>query len=238
MLNDVVVNEFVHRFYGYGTYTESFWFIGMEEGGGDSEAEVQDRIHAWDSRGNCELEDLAEYHRVIGVDRHFSSSPILQKTWAKLIRLLLGAQGRSISTEHIRAYQRDQWGRSDGNTCLIELLPLPSPSLGHWLYAECSALPYLTSRETYRQELIQGRIDHIKQRISEYQPQAVIFYGLEYRTWWEVIAEAPFEVHQDVRLFNAQGKYTHYLMVQHPVAFGMTNAYFEQAGNLLNRGDT
>lgn len=34
--DDQLLGEFVHNFYGYGSYGGQFWFIGMEEGGGDS----------------------------------------------------------------------------------------------------------------------------------------------------------------------------------------------------------
>jgi len=35
-LDDKFLNQFIHTFYGSGTYDGSFWFVGMEEGGGGS----------------------------------------------------------------------------------------------------------------------------------------------------------------------------------------------------------
>ena len=33
--DDLLLDEFAHNFYGYGNYGGQFWFIGMEEGGGE-----------------------------------------------------------------------------------------------------------------------------------------------------------------------------------------------------------
>ena len=30
--DDLLLDEFAHKFYGYGNYGGQFWFIGMEEG--------------------------------------------------------------------------------------------------------------------------------------------------------------------------------------------------------------
>jgi hypothetical protein len=54
------LDDFAHRFYGYGNYGGPFWFVGMEEGGGDSSEEIARRLSAWAARGRCELEDAAE----------------------------------------------------------------------------------------------------------------------------------------------------------------------------------
>ena len=59
--DDQLLGEFVQNFYGYGDYSGQFWFIGMEEGGGNSFAEVVKRLDTWARRGRRELEDVAEY---------------------------------------------------------------------------------------------------------------------------------------------------------------------------------
>ena len=33
MLNDELLEDFMRRFYGYGTFHAPIWFVGMEEGG-------------------------------------------------------------------------------------------------------------------------------------------------------------------------------------------------------------
>ena len=50
LFNDQLLNEFVEKFYGYGDYNGQFWFIGMEEGGGNSFSEIDNRLNAWKTR--------------------------------------------------------------------------------------------------------------------------------------------------------------------------------------------
>ncbi len=33
MLDDTLVTSFMSGFYGYGSYSADYWFVGMEEGG-------------------------------------------------------------------------------------------------------------------------------------------------------------------------------------------------------------
>jgi len=146
----VNAEPFIERFFGYGTWSAPVWFIGMEEGGGASLAEVETRIGTWQARGANELEDLAEFHRAIGVTRHFGERPALQSTWAKLIRVLFGLRGEAADTERVRSYQATQLGRQGSETALVELLPLPSPSTSHWLYRDISDISYLATRELSR----------------------------------------------------------------------------------------
>lgn len=150
MLDDSLLSAFADGFYGYGNLEADYWFIGMEEGGGDSLADIERRLTAWDRRGRHQLEDLREFHLEIGVTGYFMERPALQTTWSKMIRIVLSAEGRHPTTDELRVYQRDKLGRHGGSTALVELLPLPSPSTGHWLYSDISRLPPLRSRDAYR----------------------------------------------------------------------------------------
>ena len=108
----------------------------MEEGGGGSFENVETRLSTWQKRRRQELEDVAEFHRAIGLGQYFAEGSPLQPTWSKPIRILLSAEGQFSSAEgqdqqkeKVRAYQRDSLGRTQGGkNCLIELLPLPRPS--------------------------------------------------------------------------------------------------------------
>jgi hypothetical protein len=42
--NDPLLQDFMSSFYGYGNFQGAYWFIGMEEGGGDSFEEVSRRL--------------------------------------------------------------------------------------------------------------------------------------------------------------------------------------------------
>ena len=44
MLDDKLLEKYIHNFYGYGNLNSSFWFISLEEGGGHSEKEIQKLI--------------------------------------------------------------------------------------------------------------------------------------------------------------------------------------------------
>ncbi len=153
LFNDQLLNEFVENFYGYGDYNGQFWFIGMEEGGGNSFSEIDNRLNAWTLRGKHELEDLAQYHAEIGLTDWFNDNPKLQSTWNKLIRILLSSKGQFPTTEEVREYQKILLGKLSGDNCLSNLLPLPSPSTKQWLYAQHCQLPYLRDRSTYRTHL-------------------------------------------------------------------------------------
>jgi hypothetical protein len=230
--DDHLLNEFAHGFYGYGNYSGDFWFIGMEEGGGNSFAEIAKRLSIWAKRGKREIEDVAEYHVEIGITHFFNDSPKLQPTWNKLIRILLSHDNQVPTTEQVREYQRTVLGRSNGSTCLVELLPLPSPSTGHWLYARHSHLPYLANRATYKRTCLPPRILHLKQRINEHEPKAVIFYGLSYWEHWQEIAGVNFLPESDGLYIGHKGA-SLFIVTKHPAAKGVTSEYFHQVGKMI-----
>jgi hypothetical protein len=233
LFDDQLLSKFVQNFYGYGNYGGQFWFIGMEEGGGNSFSEINTRLAAWENRGRNELEDLAEYHKDIGLMDWFSEKPRLQNTWNKLIRILLNSRGQIPTTEQVREYQKTLLGRLIGDTCLLELLPLPSPSIGQWLYAQYSQLPYLRDREIYKQECITSRIIHLQDRINQYQPKAVIFYSLSYQEYWKKIAGVDFLLQGSEKIYTGRNESTLFLMTKHPAAQSVTSEYFHQVGQLI-----
>lgn len=231
--DDELLTEFAHTFYGYGDYNGRYWFIGMEEGGGNTFADVNQRLRIWKERGKHELEDLAAYHAAIGITSYFNEKPTLQRTWAKLIRILLSQEGSEPTTEQIREYQRSALGRSEGDTCLVELLPLPSPSTRQWLYSHHSQIDYLISRDSYQQTLLGFRISHLKQRIDEYKPGAVIFYGFGYRYYWQEVAGVRLTKESD-GIYVGENGASLFTMLRHPAAKGVTNEYFRQVGTIIS----
>lgn len=230
--DDQLLDAFAQSFYGYGNYSGHLWFIGMEEGGGSSFTEVAKRLNAWDNRGRRELEDVSEYHNAIGITYLFNDRPTLQSTWNKLIRILLSSDGQTPTTEQVREYQRASLGRLDGDTCLLELLPLPSPSTGSWLYAQHSRLSYLADRGTYKQACLALRIAHLQRRIMEYEPRAVVFYSISYREHWKAIAGVNL-VRESDGVYTGRNRSTLFVMTRHPAAKGVTNDYFHQVGRLI-----
>jgi hypothetical protein len=176
MFNDQLLGAFIAGFYGYGHYAAGYWFVGMEEGGGGSLEEIACRLAAWDKRGRKELEDVVDYSREVGITCYFDERGVLQPTWNKIIRMLLSIEGHKPSANQVREYQRNRLARSNGASCLVELLPLPSPGTNRWLYyAENSKLPFLKDRKTYIAHVRPQRIMHLRRRIEEYRPRVVVF---------------------------------------------------------------
>lgn len=207
----------------------------MEEGGGNDEAEIAGRLAAWDKRGRLELEDIAEFHREFGVTKFWKKKPPTQPTWRKLIRLTLAAtteQGSEITLNQIREYQRDHWGRTKNEACLLELLPLPSPDSEVWQYDACSEIPQLADRAAYREWILPSRIEFIRRRLKEHRPKFVVFYGLGYSKHWREIADVEFAV-DDLKGFStgASGTTT-YVLAPHPVS-EWSNAFWDNVGKTL-----
>ncbi len=231
--NDELIEKRVDTFYGYGNYQGNYWFIGMEEAGGDFK-DINNRINTWSNRGKQEIEDLAEYHIDIGWGESFLPGAKLDvPVWRSIIRILLSAKGKeSIDIENVRKYQINELGRKNQETCLLELLPLPSPSITHWIYSQHSQLTFLSSRKKYENHCVEKRINHISYRIKEYQPKTVVFYGIFYEDYWRKIADVEFSPTPE-GFFIGKNSQTVFVIAKHPVAFGVTNEYFHNIGKSI-----
>ncbi|RUT06044.1 hypothetical protein DSM106972_032500 [Dulcicalothrix desertica PCC 7102] len=230
--NDELLEKRVDKFYGYGNYQGNYWFIGMEEAGGDFK-ENNNRINVWSNRGELELEDLVEYHIAIGARGLFQLGAAIQPTWNKLIRIVLSAKGiKNINTEDVRKYQIYELGRANQETCLLELLPLPSPSLADWTYSQHSLIPFLSNRNDYENHCVEKRINYISNKIKECQPSSVVFYGIRYEYSWIKIADVEFLPTSEGFLIGRSNQ-TVFTIVKHPTAFGVTNEYFHNIGKSI-----
>ncbi|WP_392482421.1 hypothetical protein [Nostoc sp. C110] len=235
--NDELVEKIIDAFYGYGNYQGNYWFIGMEEAGGDFN-EINNRIKKWSEREQKEIEDIAEYHEAIGYGASFKPGAKLDvPVWRTLIRIILSAKGKdNIDLEDIRKYQIEELGRKDKETCLLELLPLPSPSLKHWIYGEYSKLTFLSNRDTYKKYCVEKRVNHISQRIKEHQPKAVVFYGVGYEPYWRKITEKITDVEFSTTSEGfsiCKNSQTVFVIAKHPVAIGVTSEYFYNIGRSI-----
>jgi hypothetical protein len=177
MLNPSALNNYIGSFFGYGRWSAPIWFVGIEEAGGGTERELEQRLAVWAARRTKELEDAPHFYPVSGNAAWHDGHATLQPTWTQLIRMLLIAQGKPDSPSAILDYQRNRLGTVDGETCLLDLFPLPSPNLATWHYADWSELPWLQSRTAYEKMVLSQRIPLLRQRIDHYQPRVVIFYG-------------------------------------------------------------
>ncbi|SDY88399.1 hypothetical protein [Citreimonas salinaria] len=228
------LERFVETFWGYGRFDAPLWFVGMEEACGRHDFPL--RFSAWRRRGERTIDDAAEYHREINAGSLFSQGAPLQKTWDKLIRCQLAAFGKPAGKETARRFQVEKLGRvtpSTDPTCLIELMPLPSPSQKDWWISEYTDLEYLQSRKLYMREILPRRIEALNGLIAQYTPKAVVFYGMGYRRSLEKITGALKKSERMSRLFEAKGDQTRFFLTAHPTFHGMSNDHFIELGDRL-----
>lgn len=234
MLDGELVTMFATNFYGYGDDKAPLWFVGLEEGGGNDLSKVQARLLEWQRRGGHELEDLKEFHEAIGVRNWFGNSPKIQTTWGKYIRLLLSARnGAPASDDDVRGLQTSGFGQYGSRTCLIELLPLPSPSIDDWNYEATEDLLWLESRKKYRQHHLPHRAKQIARKIKDKQPKVVVFAARKFEKpkIWSHFEGFPALERDVVRgLASASLGETRLIVIRHPASRGVTNEYFEKVG--------
>ena len=240
MLKSATLNKYVESFFGYGRWSAPVWFIGIEEAGGKAKQEIEQRLAVWASRGHQELEDAPTFYPASGNQAWHGERAVTQATWKQLIRLLLLARGRSDDDDAVLDYQRTQLGSSTGETCLAELLPLPSPSTATWNYDLWSDLPRLGSRRSYHAGMLGPRSDALKLRCARYRPSVVILYGLEMADGtkllplWSHIAGGRFDqaIERKKILLWRRNENTSFFVTRHPVS--ESQDYFREIGEFLN----
>jgi hypothetical protein len=213
---DEDVREMARRCYGYGRWEAPYWFIGPEQGQGGSENnDLRPRIKAWLHLGGGELSDCRDFHALIGERRWHGENPRLQSTWRSLMLLLMTFLGRPTDNESLRKYQRDQWGRLSGETCVIELSGLAARS-------------FRTQRDrgSFREE----RITIIRERTLHYKPILVVMYGATSKPHWEAITKQPFPPDGTLGIGS-----TIVVFTPHPMTRGLTNAYWQMVGKIIHQ---
>jgi hypothetical protein len=218
-----LINEFIRNFYGFGNLQAGFWFIGMEEGGGNSEGEFNKRIQAWQTLGKKSLVDVVKYHEIIGINRFFVEPVKLQSTWNKLIRIYLSANDLPCETEDVRLFQKNHLGRTGQDTALLELLPLASPSTNEWFYDKWADHPLLRTREKYRLGLTPIRINTLRGLIEESTPPIVVFYGQTNEEYWSKVIQLQLKDEGMLDFKYTRSKNTLFISIKHPVYKGLTN---------------
>lgn len=166
----------------------------------------------------------------------FQSHPPIQRTWGKLISILLVlGSDNPVDREKVREYQRTHLGRSDSNHCLLELMPLPSCSTKEqdWRYGQFG-INYLSSRDSYLEHVLPQRISALKKLIEEHCPNRVIFYSMGYMSAWQTVAGGEFSTFtEDRRVFHLHSGEADYFVIPHPVAHGMSNQDWLDIGYII-----
>jgi hypothetical protein len=225
--NHDLIRAYAANFLGYGTWTAPFWFVGMEEGGGQSLTEFARRVQAWIDEGQPELLDLVSHQKRIRETESLSPPASLQRTWARLIRALHVAHGIEPSRDTLLDYQQTRLGRSGGETTLLELLPFPSSNTHDWLYGGLG-IPEYATRQKYRAALRPSRVERITERIRQHQPRVAVFYGNS-RYWRDRLSLQPLATN----IHHGQAGETLLIAIRHPTAYGTTNAQWDEIGRML-----
>jgi hypothetical protein len=210
------LTDMARRSYGYGEWKAPFWFIGPEQGKGSQESnDNQERLAAWIRMGRPEVCDCYLFHQEIHETRWHGKIPKLQATWKSLILLLLTYHGRSPTNDERRLYQSSQWGRSGGETCVIELSGLAARSLQEPI-----------DRLQFRKE----RIEFIRKSIESANPKPkfVIMYGKSEEESWNQIVSQVMRKDEPVRIGS-----TVFLFASHPQEHGLRNEYWIGLGKRL-----
>jgi len=217
----------------YKDYSGDYWFVGMEEGGGNDLDQVSKRINVWQDLGCPELVDIYDFHIKINYPEYFTNPVKLQRTWMQQARIILASKGKPTTSSDVKTYQRDIIGRKTSETCLLELFPLPSPSTKTWNYDQWSRLTILKNREVYRNYCFSWRCEHIQSKIKLHQPKLVVFCGSIYSDYWKNIAGGDVTFRYKGDFLAAKSGITQLLIVKHPATMGIKNVYFESIGSFV-----
>jgi hypothetical protein len=195
-------HELARRCYGYGRWDAPYWFIGPEEGQSPRESNsLKLRYKAFRELSKDGLSDCGVFHGFIHETRwHKAAKPALQPAWRCLILLLMTFLKKGADNESLRIYQRDRFGRLDGETCVIELSGLPARNL---------SVP--RKRELFREE----RIKFIRGKILACKPKFVVMYGRRDLKHWNQIADDALR-RKSVQKVGC----TIFAVAKHPVARG------------------
>ena len=158
--------ERIKAFVGYGNPNGRYWYVGMEEGlerGGDLAREIRIRA-TWNA-----VEDVHDTRGSLGLGMQGQ-----HPTWRSMSRVAMKLDGRTdwSDTSAVREYKETKLARTDGETFLTEVMPLPSTTVGEWPYLA----PY-DSREEYYAEVRPGRMELLRDFVSRYRPTYVFCHG-------------------------------------------------------------
>ena len=212
-LNPPELDHMAEDFYGYGRWDAPFWFIGPEAGMAKTGDSLERRFQSWQTLEFKPVVDCATHHRGFGFTKWHQPHPPTQITWRQLIRLLLTFKGQPNDIEAIRAYQRDEWGSSTGETCVIELSGLASPDMR-------------TRRD--RATFLSKRIARIQVEALAHSPKFIVMYGEGQRSEWEQMAGAKFDSNGICRIGKTVAAIT-----LHPVTRGLGSEYWVNLGRSL-----
>jgi hypothetical protein len=221
MITKELIENRINYFFGYGNIQSNIWFIGMEEGFDGDLFDLKIRFDKAISKSVIDLQD--DMVQVKDHMKWFLPNSKVQKTWGKLIQILLTLPSNdSITIEQIKEFQRKDFGRITGSHACLELMPLPCRSIRKedWFYNQFG-IDYLETRKKYLETIMPIRIKLFKKLIEKNNPKIVICYSFSYLKKWQGIVD--FELKKINNLYYIKKDLTHFFVIPHPVARGLTN---------------
>ena len=229
----LLIQKRLKNFWGYGNLKGPVWFIGMEEGLGDSEGLPFERFISTDGKVVVDItSNTSADHQAL-----FKEGAKTQPTWRPLIFILLYQRfGRVPTLAEIRDYQINHFGRTTSAHAILELMPLPAKSTkkADWIYQDVPLIG-LTHREEYLATYLPDRVQALKLLIEKHQPKLVLFYSRSYlNDWQSIIPKKLKEVIPD-KLHMVKVDKTIYAVTPHPTSRGLSTDNWEQITKRLTK---
>lgn len=235
MIDQILLNDRIKNFFGYGSLDSTVWFVGMEEGLNPDIDVKELEIRLKYAFGKTTIDMRKDMSSLKGHMRWFKKDSPIQPTWKYPIALYLYLKNNRIPTkEEIREHQGLVLGDKDKKeSTTIELMPLPSQKANEstWLYKKYD-VPGLNSRKEYIEKYKPERVQKLKKLIEKYQPKLVIFYSLTYLPeWTEVIGSIPKEITKQM-YFTNKGN-TNFCVLPQGASHGMSYARLYEYGEKI-----
>ncbi|MBA5628706.1 hypothetical protein [Moheibacter lacus] len=242
-INPEWIQNRIENFFGYGNLNSPIWFIGIEEG-----FRVRDRYQNGIDLLKLRFERTYNQNSIDvvggmeGVSDHlkwYQNATEIQDTYKRLIQILLQWRGQPIDDSSVLGVFNDNvngLGRINSDNAILELLPLPNPDLGQWIYEEYAEgdLDFLRDRKTYQKSVRKERVEGLKRLVQEYEPEVIVFYSRSYVNEAKKLIENPvLHNEEDTELYYhfSSGK-THLFVTPHP-----THRYKLKTGRVPDDND-
>ncbi len=163
---------------GYGNPKAAVWFLGMEEG--LDETYPIDKNLRWRLDNFTQPFDTMSNHlQAPWIMKNAAGSPVLPRTqtWPTMAKI---ARARTRADDwqdldEAKNFVLTQLGTDQGQTLLLELLPLPMSHHNGWLDIFDEHFP--GGIAAFREDMLPRRINLLKDLISDRKPSTVICYG-------------------------------------------------------------
>ena len=203
--NKELLPKYINDFLGYGNLKAKYWFVGEEENGGCSICEVNALLDVWNDRGRKNIEDMIcvsgilesikpDYRKFENFFGKETRDIEIQPVWGQIIKLLLSYKDNInlssdvIDENIIKDFQKNNFGRGNGEIFSMNLFPLPFNKSKGWIYgsSEISCLntnskSYKNKPAKYVNKMLPYRIGKIKDLIKKHNPEFVNFYCYTYK---------------------------------------------------------